>query len=201
MIPIIHENVVWSKQPLYSYGTLEFHNSGRWHWRLMITMPIVFWLELIPWCAFGMCTFLIPYFSFLFSHLRVLFFHSFSSALCLRPSLLPLESLLSKLLWVQTLEMQSALVSSKPCPLNLWPAVFLLLPAPSVLMFALPFQISSISPQCCCVLSLVLCSYSVCLLSACFPLHPHLSFFWVLLLLLCISHSVTVMPLLALTKQ
>lgn len=142
-------------------------------------------------------------FSFLLPHLP---FHSFSSALCLpaclQPPSFPLEPLLYKFLWVQTWEMQSALVSSKFCPLNLWPAVFLLLPAPSVLMFALPFQISSISPWCCCVLSLVPCSCSVCLLlSACFPLHPHLSFSGVLLFLLCTSHCTTGMPVLTLTKQ
>ena len=50
----------------------------------------------------------------------------------------------------------------------------LLLPAPSVLLFPLPFQISSISPHFCCVLSLVHCSCSLCLLlSACLPLRPH----------------------------
>ena len=53
-------------------------------------------------------------------------------------------------------KMHSTLFGSKFCPLNLGPAVFLLHSAPSVLLFPLPFQISSISPRCCCVLPLVL---------------------------------------------
>lgn len=53
-------------------------------------------------------------------------------------------------------KMHSALFCSKFCPLNLCPAVFLFHAAPPVLLFPLPFWISSISPRCCCGLPLVL---------------------------------------------
>lgn len=66
-------------------------------------------------------------------------------------------------------KMHSALVFSKFCPLNLWPAVFFT-PAPSVLLFLLPFQIPSISPCCCCVSSIIPCSHSLCLF--CLLIYP-----------------------------
>lgn len=90
-------------------------------------------------------------------------------------------------------KMHSALVCSKFCPLNLWPAVFLYFLPPLVLLFPLPFQIASFSPGCCCVLSLVLCSCSLCfLLSVYLPLRPHYWFSY---------NSYFVVSLLALTNN